>query len=57
MTVRVDPEEAAEVDSFVLSLRVEAGLKKLDKAEVIRELLRLAREHDPTHRALVRRLR
>ncbi|MFD3431389.1 hypothetical protein, partial [Nocardia fluminea] len=41
-TVRFDPEEASEVDFFVLELRDDAGRRSLDKAEVIRELLRLA---------------
>ncbi|QLJ06688.1 hypothetical protein HZZ00_37285 (plasmid) [Streptomyces sp. NEAU-sy36] len=56
-TVRFDPEEAAEVDFFVLELRDDAGRRTLDKAEVIREALRLAREHEPTRKALLRRLR
>ncbi|MER7659801.1 hypothetical protein [Streptomyces albidoflavus] len=56
-TIRFDPEESAEVDQFVLELRVEAQRRNLDKAEVFREVLRLAREHEPTRRALLRRLR
>ncbi|MDX2695944.1 hypothetical protein [Streptomyces ipomoeae] len=56
-TVRFDPEEASLVDRFILELRDDAARRTLDKAEVIRELLRLAREHDPTRRALLRRLR
>lgn len=56
-TVRFDQEEATEVDQFVLELRAHADRRTLDKAEVIRELLRLAREHEPTRRALLRRLR
>ncbi|MFF8996198.1 hypothetical protein ACF09H_41020 [Streptomyces sp. NPDC014983] len=56
-TVRFDPEEAAELDFFVLELREDAGRRTLDKAEVIREALRLAREHEPTKRALLKRLR
>ncbi|MGR3939434.1 hypothetical protein [Streptomyces sp. BRA346] len=56
-TVRFDPEEASEVDFFILELREDARRRTLDKAEVIRELLRLAREHEPTKRALMRRLR
>ncbi|MEW1804750.1 hypothetical protein ACIGO7_37885 [Streptomyces virginiae] len=56
-TVRFDPEEASEVDFFVLELRDDAGRRSLDKAEVIRELLRLAREHEPTKKALLKRLR
>ncbi|MGW1365234.1 hypothetical protein ACWCQP_48810 [Streptomyces chartreusis] len=56
-TVRFDPEEASEVDRFVLELRDDAARRNLDKAEVIRELLRMAREHEPTKKALLRRLR
>ncbi|MFE7515758.1 hypothetical protein ACFU8I_31700 [Streptomyces sp. NPDC057540] len=57
LTVRLDPEESDEVDAFLLWLRREAGLRRLDKAEAVRELLRLAREHEPTAKALIRRLR
>lgn len=56
-TVRFDPEEANEISRFVLDLQDAAGRRTLDKAEVIRELLRLAREHEPTRKALLRRLR
>lgn len=56
-TVRFDPEEAREISRFVLGLQDDADRRTLDKAEVIRELLRLAREHEPTRRALLRRLR
>jgi hypothetical protein len=56
-TVRFDPQESAEVDRFILDLRDETGRTRLDKAEVVRELLRLAREHEPTRRALLKRIR
>ncbi|MFD4263801.1 hypothetical protein ACFWR9_40920 [Streptomyces sp. NPDC058534] len=56
-TVRFDEEEAREVSRFVLELQDDAGRRTLDKAEVIREVLRLAREHEPTRKALLRRLR
>jgi len=56
-TIRFDPDESAEVDQFVLELRVQAQRRNLDKAEVFREVLRLAREHEPTRRALLKRLR
>ena len=56
-TIRFDTEESAEVDQFVLELRVTAQRRNLDKAEVFRELIRLAQEHEPTRKALVRRLR
>ncbi|WP_369361260.1 hypothetical protein [Streptomyces sp. cg2] len=55
-TVRLDPDEATEVDLFVLMLRDEARRTRLDKAEVYRELLRLAREDDAVRRKLLRRL-
>ncbi|NEE30197.1 hypothetical protein G3M53_32700 [Streptomyces sp. SID7982] len=56
-TIRFDTTESAEIDLFVLSLREEAYRRHLDKAEVFRELIRLAMEHEPTKRALVKRLR
>ncbi|MET8630867.1 hypothetical protein ABZW30_45520 [Kitasatospora sp. NPDC004669] len=55
LTVRVDPAEATEVDLFQVVLREETG-HRVDKAELVRELLLLARTHGPTRRALVRRL-
>ncbi|MFL6115614.1 MAG: hypothetical protein ACJ786_30340 [Catenulispora sp.] len=56
MTVRMDPGEADEIDRFVLDLRDETG-QRLDKADVVRELIRLAR-HDPAvRRKLAARLR
>ncbi|MGW6708095.1 hypothetical protein ACWGDE_24825 [Streptomyces sp. NPDC054956] len=56
-TIRFDPEESSEIDWFVLELRQDAGRRTLDKAEVFRELIRLAREHDATKKALLKRLR
>ena len=56
-TVRLDPEEATEVDLFVLTLRDEVRRTRLDKAEVYRELLRLAREDDSVRRKLLRRIK
>ncbi|MEU9523693.1 hypothetical protein [Streptomyces sp. NPDC048224] len=55
-TVRLDPEEATEVDLFILTLREDARRTRLDKAEVYRELMRLAREDDTVRRKLMRRL-
>ncbi|EFL04309.1 predicted protein [Streptomyces sp. SPB78] len=55
-TVRFDPEESSEIDRFVLELRDDTARRALDKAEVIRELLRLAREDGPTKNKLRRRL-
>ncbi|MFE9341324.1 hypothetical protein [Streptomyces sp. NPDC007063] len=56
-TVRFDPEEADEIDRWLVDLRSETGQRRLDKGEVIRELLRLARYHPETRRTLIRRLR
>jgi hypothetical protein len=56
MTVRMEPDEADDVDRFVLDLRDETG-QRLDKAEVVRELLRLAQHNPSVRRALVKRLR
>ncbi|MFJ7250912.1 hypothetical protein ACIQWA_40630 [Kitasatospora sp. NPDC098652] len=56
LTVRHDPTEAQELDFFVLELREETG-RRVDKAEIVRELLRAAREDDRVRRVLVRRLK
>lgn len=56
MTVRMDPGEADDVDRFVLDLRDESG-QRLDKADVVRELIRLARFDPAVRRKLIRRLR
>ncbi|MFJ5851307.1 hypothetical protein [Streptomyces sp. NPDC092903] len=56
-TIRFDPEESSAIDRFVLELRDHAGRRALDKAEVFRELVRLGMEHEPTRKALLRRLR
>ena len=56
LTVRVDPDEATAIDQFVLELRGEARRTRLDKAEVLRELLTLAREDATIQRKLVKRL-
>jgi hypothetical protein len=55
MTVRVDRSEAADIDRLILDLRDETG-QRLDKAEVVRELLRLAQYDPAVRRKLVRRL-
>ncbi|MGA5454877.1 hypothetical protein ACPCVO_50885 [Streptomyces umbrinus] len=41
-TVRFDPGESHENDRWILELREQTGIR-WDKAEVIRELLRMAR--------------
>ncbi|MFJ8677708.1 hypothetical protein [Streptomyces sp. NPDC093589] len=56
-TVRFDPQESSQIDRFVLELRDDAGRRALDKSEVVRELIRMGMEHEPTRRALLRRLR
>jgi hypothetical protein len=55
LTVRFSPDEALEIDEWLLALRRETG-QRLDKGEVIRELLRLARYHPGTRRTLTKRL-
>ncbi|WP_124723842.1 hypothetical protein [Streptomyces sp. ADI95-17] len=44
-TVRFDPSESLEIDQWILELRNQTGIR-WDKAEVIRELLRMARTPD-----------
>ncbi|WP_329307855.1 hypothetical protein OG322_41480 (plasmid) [Streptomyces sp. NBC_01260] len=56
-TVRFDPEESSQIDRFVLELRDDAGRRALDKAEVVRELIRMGMEHEPTRKTLLKRLR
>ncbi|OYP09991.1 hypothetical protein CFC35_41995 [Streptomyces sp. FBKL.4005] len=56
-TIRFDPEEARAVDRFVLELADQAARRTLDKAEVFRELVRLAQEHEPTRKQLLKRLK
>lgn len=56
-TIRFDPDEAGQIDRFILELRSDARRTQLDKAEVFRELIRMAQEHEPTRKALLRRLR
>lgn len=57
-TIRFDPQESTDVDRWLLELRLEAGLRQLDKAEVIRELVRMAMFPDGVIRhALLHRLR
>jgi len=55
LTVRLEPGEALDVDRWMVELRWQTG-QRLDKSEVIRELLRMAREQPQTQRSLVRRL-
>ncbi|KJS52463.1 hypothetical protein VM98_31285 [Streptomyces rubellomurinus subsp. indigoferus] len=56
LTVRVDRGDANDIDHWLIGLRCDAHRTRLDKSEAIRELLRLAREHEPTRRALLKRL-
>ncbi|MCZ4603689.1 hypothetical protein O3S80_07860 [Streptomyces sp. Lzd4kr] len=55
-TVRLDPEEAPEVGRFVLALREDSHRTRLDKAEIYRELKRLAPEDSAARRKFLRRL-
>ncbi|MEV0981977.1 hypothetical protein [Streptomyces sp. NPDC049915] len=41
LTVRFDPSESLEIDRWILGLRTQTGIG-WDKAEVVRELLRMA---------------
>ncbi|MEU6070650.1 hypothetical protein ABZ864_40970 [Streptomyces sp. NPDC047082] len=43
--VRFDPGESLEIDRWILDLRTQTGIR-WDKAELIRELLRMARTPD-----------
>lgn len=45
LTVRFEPCEADEIDQWLLDLRTESGIR-WDKAEVVRELLRVAHTAD-----------
>ncbi|MEU0645965.1 hypothetical protein [Streptomyces umbrinus] len=45
MTVRFEPGEALEIDQWILELRAHTGIR-WDKAEAVRELLRMARTPD-----------
>ncbi|MEU0032062.1 hypothetical protein [Streptomyces sp. NPDC006335] len=44
-TVRFDPAEAREIDQWIVDLWEQTGIR-WDKAEVMRELLRMARTPD-----------
>lgn len=56
LTVRFDPDEVPQIDALILQLRIETGTR-VDKSEVVRELLRMAQDdHSPTRRTLVKRL-
>jgi hypothetical protein len=52
-TVRFDPDEALANDELVLSLRRELRRSRLDKAEVVRALLRAARTREDVRHALL----
>ncbi|MCZ4126153.1 hypothetical protein [Streptomyces sp. H39-S7] len=56
-TIRFDQHELLAIDRWILELRIEAGLRQLDRAEVFRELIRMAMTSDETLRhALLYRL-
>ncbi|MEV5672836.1 hypothetical protein AB0L28_29190 [Streptomyces sp. NPDC052503] len=44
-TVRFDPGESLEIDRWILEMQSQTGIR-WDKAQVIRELLRMARTPD-----------
>lgn len=54
-TVRFDPDELLEIDAWLIGMRAETG-RRWDKAEVTRELFRMARAADsPLRHALIYR--
>lgn len=55
-TVRFDQDEAIAVDEFVLAVRRAAG-RRVDKSELVRALLRLARDWEDLRRAVAGGLR
>jgi hypothetical protein len=55
-TVRFDPDEALQDDELVLALRRELRRSRLDKAEVVRTLLRAARSREDVRQALLEEL-
>lgn len=57
LTIRFDPDEMPDVDALVLALRSETGTR-VDKSQIVRELLRMAFEDGSTTRkALIHRLK
>jgi len=56
-TIRFDAAEAIEIDAWVLSLRQELGRGRLDKSEVLRALITIARKQTSVQRALIRSLK
>jgi hypothetical protein len=57
LTVRFDPDEAYENDDFFLMLRRQLRRARLDKAEVVRALVRVARTRPEVRQALLDELR
>lgn len=56
-TIRFHPDEAAEIDAWLISLRRVVG-RRVDKSEAVRELLRMARLPDSqVRKTLIKRLR
>ncbi|MEU6213077.1 hypothetical protein ABZ891_24675 [Streptomyces sp. NPDC047023] len=54
-TVNFDPDELLEIDLWLIGMRAETG-KRWHKAEIMRELFRMARTPDsPLRHALIRR--
>lgn len=53
--MRFDPDELLEIDAWLIGMRAETG-RRWDKAEVTRELFRMARAADsPLRHALIYR--
>ena len=52
-TLRMTPSDAADLDEWVLSLRRDLGRTRLDKSEVLRALLTLARDRPDLRKALL----
>lgn len=52
-TMRFTPEESFEIDEWIIGLKRKASRNRVDRSEVIRLLLKLARENPILHNALV----
>lgn len=52
-TVRYDPDESLAIDTWLLGIRRELGRARLDKSEVIRALVKAARDRPEVREALL----
>jgi len=57
LTVRFDPDESYENDDFFLMLQRQLRRGRLDKAEIVRALVRVARTRPEVRQALLDELR